>query len=149
MARETMVVKTILNDDVVLERDRTSMCGKCPANMLCTGEAQKINLVVGRNNLDLAEGDVVLVETPTISAARTAFLVYTIPTILFILTVMLTVKKLGELTAFFLGISFVAAYFFLLRFYDKRFRKKFRPRIVGIVKRARPEDPSDGASLPI
>lgn len=147
MARETMVVKTILNDDVVLERDRTSMCGKCPANMLCTGEAQKVRLVVERNGLDLAEGDVVLVETPAVSATRTAFLVYTAPTILFIFAVMLTVKKLGELTAFFFGISLVAAYFFLLRLYDKRFRKKFRPRIVGIVKRARPEDPSDGASL--
>ncbi|KUK03822.1 MAG: Positive regulator of sigma E, RseC/MucC [Thermotoga sp. 50_1627] len=143
-----MVVKTIINNNVVLERDRTSMCGKCPANMLCTGEAQKVRLVVEKDNLDLKEDDVVLVETPAVSATKTAFLVYTIPTVLFVLTVFLTVKIWGELTAFFSGIASVTAYFFFLKLYDKRFRKNFRPRIVEIIEKAGSTDPSDDASLP-
>lgn len=142
-----MVVKRILDDSIVLERERTSMCGKCPANMLCTGEAQKVRLVVEKGDLNLDEGDIVLVETPAISATKTAFLVYTIPTALLLLTVIASVKKAGELMAFLLGLICVAIYFAVLNFYDKRFRKRFKPRIVGIVKRSEPADSSNGAFL--
>lgn len=147
MARETMVVKKVLNDKLVLERDRTSMCGKCPANMLCTGETQKMRLIVERADLNLNEGDIVLVETPAVSATRTAFIVYTIPTVLFIAIVFLTTKKLGELTAFLLGLLNVAAYFIVLNIYDKRFRKKFKPRVLGVIETAERADPSNDASL--
>ncbi|MEN3007489.1 SoxR reducing system RseC family protein [Pseudothermotoga sp.] len=148
MARETMVVRKILNDKIVLERDRTSMCGKCPANMFCTGETQKMRLIVERTDLELNEGDVVLVETPAVSATKMAFIVYTIPTILFIVTTTLTVRRFEELTAFFLGLLSVAVYFSALKIYDKRFRKKFKPKVLGIIETAERVSPSDGASLP-
>ncbi|MGB9790723.1 MAG: SoxR reducing system RseC family protein [Thermotoga caldifontis] len=147
MARETMVVKEILPDRIVLERDRTSMCGKCPANMMCTGEAQKVQLVVEKNYPDLEPGDVVLVETPAVSATRVAFVVYTIPTLLFIAMVIATVKLAGELSAFFLGLISVAVYFLALNVYDRRFRKKFKPRILSVIERAKPAGPSNDASL--
>lgn len=142
-----MVVKEILPDRIVLERDRTSMCGKCPANMMCTGEAQKVQLVVEKSRLDLEPGDVVVVETPAVSATRIAFVVYTIPTLLFIVMVIATVKVAGELPAFFLGLISVAVYFLALNIYDRRFRKKFKPRILSIIERARSEDPSNDVSL--
>ncbi|KAF2958793.1 Fis family transcriptional regulator [Thermotoga sp. Ku-13t] len=147
MARETMVVKEILPDRIVLERDRTSMCGKCPAHMICTGDAQKVQLVVEKSHLDLEPGDVVLVETPAVSATRIAFVVYTIPTLLFIAMVIATVKLAGELPAFLLGLISVAVYFLALNIYDRRFRKKFKPRILRIIEKAKPEDPSNDASL--
>lgn len=147
MARETMVVKKLLDDKLILERDRTSMCGKCPANMFCTGETQKMRLIVERTDLNLNEGDIVLVETPAVSATRTAFIVYTIPTVLFIVTVVLITGKLGELAAFLLGLLNVAAYFIVLKIYDKHFRKKFKPKILGVIETAERVDPSNDVSL--
>ncbi len=147
MARETMVVKEILNDKIVLEKDRTSMCGKCPANMFCTGENQRMHLTVDKVDLNLNEGDIVLVETPAVSATKTAFIVYTIPTILFIVMVAVTTGRFGELSAFLLGLLSVAVYFGALKIYDKRFKKKFKPIVLGIIETAKRADPSDGASL--
>lgn len=142
-----MVVKEILPDRIVLERDRTSMCGKCPANTVCTGEAQKVQLVVEKSHFDLDPGDVVLVETPAVSATKIAFVVYTLPTLLFIAMVIATIKLAGELAAFFLGLISVAVYFLALNIYDRRFRKKFKPRILRVIEKAKPEDPSNDASL--
>ncbi|GAB4307576.1 SoxR reducing system RseC family protein [Pseudothermotoga elfii] len=134
MARETMVVTQVKESTVILEKERTSMCGKCPANMFCTGESQKIRLEVQKAGFDLKIGDKVIVETPATGSIKTAMLVYTLPTIIFVGSLITTISLLNEIEGLLISTAAVAAYYFFLRFYDTKFRKKFRPRIIEILR---------------
>ncbi len=134
MASEKMVVTQIKDSTVILSRERTSMCGKCPANMFCTGEKQTINLEVDKAQFDLKIGDQVLVRTPATSGMKVAFLVYTVPTVIFIACLLIATRFFSEIASLVISLSAVTGYYFLLRFYDKKFRKKFRPQIIQIVR---------------
>ncbi|HEY8541455.1 MAG TPA: SoxR reducing system RseC family protein [Pseudothermotoga sp.] len=134
MASEKMVVIQIKDSTVILAKERTSMCGKCPANMFCTGEKQTVSLEVDKAQFDLKVGDQVLVKTPATSGTKIAFVVYTIPTILFVVSLLITTSFLSETISFVISVSAVACYYLLLRLYDKKFRKKFRPQIIQILR---------------
>lgn len=134
MASEKMVVVQVKDSTVVLAKERTSMCGKCPANMFCTGEKQMINLEVDKSQFDLKIGDQVLVKTPAISGSKAAFIVYTIPTITFVLSLLITTLFLSEIISFAISVSAVACYYLFVKLYDKKFRKKFRPQIIQVVR---------------
>lgn len=134
MASEKMVVVQIKDSTVVLAKERTSMCGKCPASMFCTGEKQMINLEVDKAQFDLKVGDQVLVKTPAASSMKIAFIVYTVPTIIFVTSLIIATIFLSEIISFAISISAVASYYLLIKLYDKRFRKKFHPEIIQIVR---------------
>jgi len=132
MASEKMVVVQIRDSTVVLERERTSMCGKCPANMFCTGEAQRIRLEIEKGDFQLSVGDRVVVKTPATSGTKIAFLVYTVPTIIFVVLLVLAMNFFSEILSFTVAAGTVGLYYFFLKLYDRKFKKKFKPQIVQI-----------------
>lgn len=134
MASEKMVVVEIDNSSVILAKERTSMCGKCPANMFCTGEKQTVRLQVNKAGFDLKIGDQVLVKTPAASGIKVAVLVYTIPTIVFVMSLILCLFLFSEIVSLAISLSVVVGYYLLLRLYDKKFRKKFRPEIIQVIR---------------
>ncbi|MEJ5230346.1 MAG: SoxR reducing system RseC family protein [Pseudothermotoga sp.] len=132
MASEKMVVIQVKDSTVVLERERTSMCGKCPANMFCTGETQTIRLELKKGDFQLNVGDRVLVKTPATSGTKIAFLVYTVPTIVFVGLLVLAMNFFSEVISFAISAGAVGLYYFFLKLYDRKFKKKFKPQIVQI-----------------
>ncbi|MGJ8454882.1 SoxR reducing system RseC family protein [Pseudothermotoga sp. U03pept] len=132
MASEKMVVVQIRDSTVVLERERTSMCGKCPANMFCTGEAQRIRLEIEKGDFQLSVGDRVVVKTPATSGTKIAFLVYTMPTIIFVVLLVLAMNFFSEILSFTIAAAAVGLYYFFLKLYDRKFKKKFKPQIIQI-----------------
>ncbi|AEH50497.1 SoxR reducing system RseC family protein [Pseudothermotoga thermarum] len=147
MAREEMVVVQIKGSKVLVQRERTSACGSCPAHMLCTGDKQFASIEADKNGFDVQPGDHVIVEIPNVSGVKTALLLYTFPTIVFIGTLIIASKFLTEVYGLFLAIAAVGCYYFFVKHYDKKFRKNFRPKIIGLVKDSSTKDLADDASL--
>jgi len=134
MAREKMVVVGINEETVLLEKRRDSMCGHCPARNICNGENQVMQLTVPKGDFDLTVGDLVVVETPAVSGSKLAFIVYTIPLAIFIVTLATLVGVLGEIGSFLTATSAMIVYYLILRVYDRYFRKTFKPHIIEVLK---------------
>jgi len=134
VAREKMVVARVDEKTVLLEKRRDSMCGHCPARNICNGESQVMRLTVQKGDFNLKVGDLVVVETPAVSGSKLAFIVYTIPLAIFIVTLVALVGALGELVSFLTATSAMIVYYLILRVYDRYFRKTFKPHIIEVLK---------------
>ncbi len=146
MAREEMVVVQVKDSKVLVKKERTSACGSCPAHMFCTGDKQFVNIEADANGFNVAPGDHVIIDIPNVSGTKTALLLYTLPTILFVASLLFTSRVFSDLWGLLFAAIVVSCYYLLLRFYDNAFRKKFKPKIVALVKDSRIKDPTDDVS---
>ncbi len=147
MAREEMVVVKVEGKKVLVQKERTSACGSCPAHMFCTTDKQFASIEADANGFSLQPGDHVIVEIPNVSGAKTSLLLYTWPTVVFIGTLVVASKFLSDLYSLLLAAAAVGCYYLFVRQYDKRFRKSFKPKIVGLTRDLSPRDLTDDVSL--
>ena len=132
---EKMVVERVEGGVAILKNMEEAKCDSCPAKSFCRVDPSKNYLRVSSEGLDLNPGDIVVVKTPKAVATRLSFFVYTIPSIIFVLT-LVVMKKLNysDITSFMTSISLIGLYYLFLRRVDKKLKEKFSPKIVEVEK---------------
>ena len=135
MIREQGIVKKILNDEVEIEVDRRSACGKCKANCRLSAGGDKMIIAV-KAITGIKEGDRVIIEIPEDLILKGAFVAYGLPTAFFLLGFLLAklIFKLADMRALLVAIFTLSLSYPIARLYGERRKDSLRGRIKEIIR---------------
>lgn len=132
---EQAVVKKVEHEYAILTKSREEACAMCAAKNMCSVSSstagRTMTIRAMKNGIDVKPGDIVEIEVPNFSATKLSFLLYGLPLIAFIATMMgLVSLGASEGFAVIVGLLAVAGVYLLLSIYDKKNREKLMPRII-------------------
>ena len=135
--RELAVVKELKGDTVLLEKARTEACSTCGSKSNCgvsLGD-KKVTIKALRNGVEVDPGDTVEIETGKLNATRVSMIVYGIPLVVFLVTLIVTNIILNS-EGLALGAAFasIVVVYALIAVYDRRNREKLMPKIIRRVE---------------
>ena len=126
---EQAVVEKILEESkngmiVLLKKERPDACQHCNAKMLCGIKDDFMFQALNLSSVELKKGDLVEYQLPEVSVIKLSFLVYSVPLIVFLLTVSLSLMIFPdkEYLSLFISLITMMFTFFIVGLYD---RKKF------------------------
>lgn len=93
-------------------------CGSCSAN--CDSSKIVINL---KNDIGAKKGDLVKIKSSSRKVYRYALVIYLIPLVMFIMGILIGVKKFAsELSGFLLGVGFLIISLFIIKIIDNKLK---------------------------
>ena len=132
--RETGVVKSVEGEFCTCATRRKSTCGDNCATCKAVCSSRE-HIFTAKNTAGAKEGDTVIIEMPTRSVLKSAFLVYILPLVAFLLgfSYFFGAGK-PELEACFWGIVLGGAMWVLASFYGKYKKLELTPEVCEIVE---------------
>lgn len=140
MEEKAKVIKTE-NNNAVIRIDKKGECDKC-GMCLFPKNASHVD-VIAVNGVGAEEGDEVVFSPAERSKTLAIILVFLVPLLFIGLAVGITYLFIGiEIFVLILSVGFIALWFFILSFIDKKMLKsgKFSPEIISIIKKAEKEN---------
>lgn len=133
--RETGIVKFVDGEFCTCATRRKSACGDNCATCKAVCSSRE-HIFTAKNIADAKEGDTVIIEMSTSSVLKSAFLVYILPLLAFLLgfTYFFETGK-TELISAVWGIVFGGAVWILVSFYGKYKKAELTPEVVEIVRK--------------
>lgn len=133
--RETGIVKSVDGEFCTCATRRKSACGDNCATCKAVCSSRE-HIFTAKNTIGAKEGDTVIIEMPTSSVLKSAFLVYILPLLAFLLgfSYFFGAGK-SELTSAFWGIIFGGAMWILVSFYGKYKKAELTPEVVEIARK--------------
>ncbi len=135
--KEKMQVVAVEKDIAILKIiSSEASCESCPMALICKRDESEGTIKASLNGVKVKPGDIVLVKTPKASITKLSFFIYTLPLVIFIIS-LLIFKKLSfsDELSFLYSLIFLAIYYLILRFLDKKLAKKFAPKVVKVLER--------------
>ncbi|BBE30779.1 hypothetical protein OSSY52_09200 [Tepiditoga spiralis] len=132
--REIMSVIEVKDKYVYLLTQRAGECDSCELHGACsiTG-GPDLKIRAKRNeNLELKEGDTVVVELPKVSITKMSFVVYGLPLIVFLsFTILFYLLGFGDVKSFLFGLTSMAITYTGIAIYDrKKLKDSYFPEII-------------------
>ena len=133
--RETGIVKSVDGEFCTCATRRKSACGDNCATCKAVCSSRE-HIFTAKNTIGAKEGDTVIIEMPTSSVLKSAFLVYILPLLAFLLgfSYFFGAGK-SELTSAFWGIIFGGAMWILVSFYGKYKKAELTPEVGEIARK--------------
>ena len=133
--RETGIVKSVDGEFCTCATRRKSACGDNCATCKAVCSSRE-HIFTAKNTIGAKIGDTVIIEMPTSSVLKSAFLVYILPLLAFLLgfSYFFGAGK-SELTSAFWGIIFGGAMWILVSFYGKYKKAELTPEVVEIARK--------------
>ena len=133
--RETGIVKSVDGEFCTCATRRKSACGDNCATCKAVCSSRE-HIFTAKNTIGAKEGDTVIIEMPTKDVLKSAFLVYILPLLAFLLgfSYFFGAGK-SELTSAFWGIIFGGAMWILVSFYGKYKKAELTPEVVEIARK--------------
>lgn len=123
MENEIGIVKEITNNEVIIEFERSSACGKCGACMMAK-DTGKMMIKIPYNK-DIKAGDEVYIDIERKFYILSTFLLYVMPLVILIVTVILGSEFIsgdnGQILTALLGIVLSFGSYFLLKLFKNKF----------------------------
>ncbi|HHT06291.1 MAG TPA: SoxR reducing system RseC family protein [Hydrogenispora sp.] len=148
MEKEAWVVD-VNGDEVRLRYTRHSACRKCGACLVLGNSLSEQEIVLPKDQLDLAKGDRVAIGLKESSILKASFMVYALPLILFLLGYLggahlgsgFMGEALAEAAGLLGGVLALALAYGGLYLYDRRLQKteRYQPYIARVLERSLPE----------
>jgi len=132
--RETAIVKSVDGEFCTCSTRRKSACGDNCATCKAVCSSRE-HIFTAINKAGAKVGDTVIIEMPTNSVLKSAFLVYILPLVAFLLgfSYFFSSGK-SELTSAFWGIILGGAMWILVSFYGKYKKAELTPEVTEIVE---------------
>ena len=132
--RETGIVKSVDGEFCTCSTKRKSACGDNCATCKAVCSSRE-HIFTAKNTISAKEGDTVIIEMPTSSVLKSAFLVYILPLLAFLLgfSYFFGAGK-SELEAAFWGVVSGGAVWILVSFYGKIKKAELIPEVVEIAE---------------
>ena len=132
--RETGIVKSVDGEFCTCVTRRKSACGDNCATCKAVCSSRE-HIFTAKNTIGAKEGDTVIIEMPTSSVLKSAFLVYILPLLAFLLgfSHFFGAGK-SELEAAFWGIVSGAIVWILVSFYGKYKKAELTPEVAEIAE---------------
>ena len=133
--KETGIVRSVEGGFCTCATRRKSACGDNCATCKAVCSSRE-HIFTAKNTADAKEGDTVIIEMPTKDVLKSAFLVYILPLVAFLLgfSYFFGTGK-SELASAFWGIVFGGAMWVLVSFYGKYKKAELTPEVVEIVRK--------------
>lgn len=133
--RETGIVKSVDGEFCTCATRRKSACGDNCSTCKAVCSSRE-HIFTAKNTIGAKEDDTVIIEMPTSSVLKLAFLVYILPLLAFLLgfSYFFGAGK-SELTSAFWGIIFGGAMWILVSFYGKYKKAELTPEVVEIARK--------------
>lgn len=148
MEKEAWVVD-VNGDEVRLRYTRHSACRKCGACLVLGNSLGEQEIVLPKDQLDLAKGDRVAIGLKESSILKASFMVYALPLILFLLGYLggahlgsgFMGEALAEAAGLLGGVLALALAYGGLYLYDRRLQKteRYQPYIARVLEHSLPE----------
>ena len=132
--RETGIVKSVDGEFCTCSTRRKSACGDNCATCKAVCSSRE-HTFIAKNIIGAKEGDTVIIEMPTKDVLKSAFLVYILPLLAFLLgfSYFFETGK-SELNSAFWGVVFGGAVWILVSFYGKYKKSELIPEATEIVE---------------
>ncbi len=132
--KETGIVKSAEGEFCTCATIRKSACGENCATCKAACSSRE-HTFIAKNTIGAKEGDTVIIEMPTSSVLKSAFLVYILPLMAFLLgfSYFFEAGK-NELTSAFWGLVFGGAVWISVSFYGKYNKAELTPEVTEIVQ---------------
>jgi len=126
------------NNMVEVKKIRAEACASCGSASVC-GVKKEFKFNAGNpDKIDLKPGDNVVIEIPEISLTKISFIVYGIPTIvlIFSLLIFISIFRISEINSLFFSLIPLLLSIVVVILYDKKYKLRSgnKPRIIKIVK---------------
>ncbi len=135
---EVEVVSIIDKNTAEVLKLRAEACSSCGSASICGVKKELKFKAENPKKLDLKVGERVKIEIPEISLTKISLIVYGIPTLSLILSlvVFLAILKLPEINSLLFSLIPLLLSICVVRLYDKNYRAKKgnKPRIIEIIK---------------
>ncbi len=126
----------------IVEIEKKSQCGKCCA---CKFSKEGKMLIEVENVLNANVGDNVLLQIEDKDILKASVIVYLLPTIVFLSSVILSqyflsrtsyLEKIQQLLSLLIGFSFLCICFVIINLYDKKIQKttSYKPKMTKLIK---------------
>ena len=131
--KETGIVKSVDGVFCICATKRKSACGENCASCKAAC-ASREHIFTAKNNVGAKEGDAVIIEMPTGNVLKSAFLVYILPLLAFLIGFSYLFESgKSELVSAFWGIVLGCAMWILVSFYGKYKKAELTPEVTEIV----------------
>ena len=119
---EEIVENRETGDIVLLKKIRPDACHHCNAKILCGVKSNFTFKAINHTSSFLEKGDLVEYQLPNISVIKLSFLVYSVPLLLFLITILLMNLFFPDKEVFSLFIALFVLFvtFFLIGWYDRK-----------------------------
>ena len=132
--RETGIVKSVDGEFCTCVTKRKSACGENCASCKAACSSRE-HIFTAKNTIGAKEGDTVVIEMPAKDVLKSAFLVYIIPLVAFLLGFICFFETgKSELASAFWGLVFGSAVWILVGFYGKYKKAELTPEITEIAE---------------
>ena len=137
--RETGIVTDKQNNKITVKIQRASSCGENCS--MCGACKNKEHFVTFETGINVEKGDIVILEVPSKSILKAAFIVYIVP-IIFLLFGYYVSDIFFDNDAFcaLSGIILMIISFILVHIYDKKVSDKYKPIVVSLEKSPKNDD---------
>jgi positive regulator of sigma E activity len=141
--KEVWVVKKVENDQwVMIEKSRQSSCQSCGSLAFCQVKDAIDTRAKNTTGKPLNTGQHVLVEVPVQSMGKTAFILYGIPTLALVFSLLFFIEIIGcsQTVGLLYSLAVLAGVFLFIRFYDKIYAKTETniPKVLAIIPETKP-----------
>ena len=132
--KETGIVKSAEGKFCTCSTQRKSACGDNCATCKATCSSRE-HTFIAKNTIGAKAGDTVIIEMPASSVLKSAFLVYILPLLAFLLGFSYFFEEgKSELTSALWGIILGGAVWILVSFYGKYKKAELTPEVTEIVE---------------
>ena len=134
---EKIIKKRKKGDIVLLKKIRPDACHHCHGKIICGVKDNFTFKAVDQSSDNLQEGDLVEYQLPDVSVIKLSFLVYSVPLLFFLITIMLISWFLPnhDMIAVLIGIIVMGLTFLLIGWYDGKTNKDEERRLPKIQEK--------------
>ncbi|MDR2651654.1 MAG: SoxR reducing system RseC family protein [Prevotellaceae bacterium] len=132
LIKHTGVVSQIIDNDIIVDIERSSACATCESKSVCsTLDTQTQQIKISDDNYNLKVGDTVNVVSERSYSMYAVVLAFVVPLLLLMSTIIVLIEVLGvdEGISALAAIAVIAVYYVIVHFFDYKIKTKIKFRI--------------------